>query len=497
MSLYNEMRPMKFKNVKGQEKIIKILKENITSGHLPNAMLFVGTRGTGKTTVARIVAKTLNCEHLDAEGECCDSCPSCMAIKSGTSIDVLELDAASNNGVEHVRAIIEKVQFNPIGKMRIIIADEVHMFTTNAFNALLKIMEEPPKDTLFILCTTEVHKIPATILSRCRKFQFETVSEQLIVEKLEEINHVYQLEAEKEALFIVAKAAKGSMRDAESIYESFLDIEGGKITATTVRDMLGYTNTELVFSVLNSIMEGEPTDAFYAVHRIMETGGSLTYFIEECFRVLLDVISIQASGDISTLAMDKEYLEHISKIAFNSSMERLIEIADGFRKVYENKAGNMELAFQGMILSLLCSHSTISVLEKRIHSLEKELYTLKENGFISLADKPKDCVEEMTLHQTEEQVQKQDTDAVQDDTMTDEIVETSDSFQELDAEQLAELASLGFAVEEESLTDDMVYPSAEMAKSKEETDTYATSSNKDSLFGSFARLFEGFQWTFE
>ena len=224
MSLYNEMRPARLSDVKGQDKLIKILKENLSAkGHLPNAMLFVGTRGTGKTSVAKIVAKQLNCESPLSDGSCCDTCATCLAIKSGNYLDVLELDAASNNGVDNIRSIIEQVQFKPIGNKKIIILDEVHMLSTGAFNALLKIMEEPPADVLFILCTTELHKIPATILSRCRKFQFDTISDEMIKEKLRSVNTIYGLTADEGALTLVAKAAKGSSS------EEFLSSSSGSI----------------------------------------------------------------------------------------------------------------------------------------------------------------------------------------------------------------------------------------------------------------------------
>ena len=327
------MRPTRLSDVKGQDKLIKILKENLSSkGHLPNAMLFVGTRGTGKTSVAKIVAKQLNCERPLPDGSCCDACTTCLAIKSGNYIDVLELDAASNNGVDNIRGIIEQVQFKPVGNKKIIILDEVHMLSTGAFNALLKIMEEPPADVLFILCTTELHKIPATILSRCRKFQFETISDEMIKEKLRTVNTIYGLTADEGALTLVAKAAKGSMRDAESIYENFLDVEDRHVTEELVRDTLGYTDEDLVFAVLEGIVNGDPTISFQAVQETVSKGSSLLYLMEECFRVLMDIITVHMGGDISLFAGRDSYLAQMTEIAFALNTERLLEIADAYRK---------------------------------------------------------------------------------------------------------------------------------------------------------------------
>lgn len=480
MALYNKMRPVRFSDVKGQDKEIRIIKENIRTGNLPNAMLLIGTRGVGKTTIAKIVAKTVNCEHPLADGECCDQCPSCLSVKSGTSMDVLELDAASNNGVDHIRGIIEKVQYRPIGKMRVIILDEVHMLSISAFNALLKLLEEPPADTLFILCTTEAHKIPVTILSRCRKFQFSTISEDMIIEKLTEINSIYGLTAEKAALRLVATAAKGSMRDAESIYENFLDVENRQVTVDVVRDTLGFMEDEIVFSVLNGILSGDASMAFSAVQRTVERGGSLSYLVEEIFRVLMDIISLQSSGDISVLAGSEQYVEQVSSFAFGNNMARLVEIADGLRKVYEHKNGNLELMFQSTVLNLICKQSSISELNSRISALEEEIAMLRSQGVVC-ANHTDDRVEERAFSacQTMEEVvsscEEPASLAVANDHCTEGFVPLSE-------EQQAELASLGFAVDM-SNTDSREEVEATISSNVAATDDY---------FSGFASIFNKF-----
>ena len=481
MSLYNEMRPTRLSDVKGQDKLIKILKENLSSkGHLPNAMLFVGTRGTGKTSVAKIVAKQLNCERPLPDGSCCDACTTCLAIKSGNYIDVLELDAASNNGVDNIRGIIEQVQFKPVGNKKIIILDEVHMLSTGAFNALLKIMEEPPADVLFILCTTELHKIPATILSRCRKFQFESISDEMIKEKLRTVNTIYGLTADEGALTLVAKAAKGSMRDAESIYENFLDVEDRHVTEELVRDTLGYTDEDLVFAVLEGIVNGDPTISFQAVQETVSKGSSLLYLMEECFRVLMDIITVHMGGDISLFAGRDSYLAQMTEIAFALNTERLLEIADAFRKAYEQKGNNLELVFRSVIIGIICRQSVISDLTKKIEALELEVSGLKQHPAASIpsdssdrdpmaGDSHSSVCKPSEIHSTNTSPDTLD--------RPDEVL--------LDDEIANDLAAHGFSYSGENPFDE---PSQD--DSKESSNTKASETAEECIFSDFARFFQ-------
>ena len=478
MSLYNEMRPARLSDVKGQDKLIKILKENLSSkGHLPNAMLFVGTRGTGKTSVAKIVAKQLNCESPLPDGSCCDACAVCLAIKTGNYIDVLELDAASNNGVDNIRSIIEQVQFKPVGNKKVVILDEVHMLSTGAFNALLKIMEEPPADVLFILCTTELHKIPATILSRCRKFQFETISDETIKEKLRSVNTIYGLTADEGALALVAKAAKGSMRDAESIYENFLDVEGHHITEDLVRDTLGFTDEDLVFAVLNGIVAGDPTVSFQAIQETVSKGGSLTYLLEECFRILMDIITVHMGEDISLFEGRETYLARMSEIAFSLTTERLFEIADAFRNAYEQKSNNLELVFQSVIIGIICRQSVISDLIKWVDTLETELNELRNGGALVAPAK----------YHSEEVVEESD--PLPEKPVEEEVEEVPDTAESigldpLDMEIANDLSELGFCYAGQDPFEEPEAPVAE-----EKTQAAPETQPEDNFFGDFARLF--------
>ena len=211
-ALYRKFRPQEFEDVKGQEHIVTTLKNQIKADRIGHAYLFCGTRGTGKTTVAKIFAKAVNCEH-PVDGSPCGKCPVCQGIAAGTSMNVIEIDAASNNGVDNIRQIREEVSYRPTeGKYKVYIIDEVHMLSAGAFNALLKTLEEPPAYVIFILATTEAHKIPITILSRCQRYDFHRISIDTITDRLAELMRTEQVDVEERALRYVAKAGDGSMR---------------------------------------------------------------------------------------------------------------------------------------------------------------------------------------------------------------------------------------------------------------------------------------------
>ena len=218
-ALYRKFRPDSFADVKGQEHIVTTLKNQLKANRIGHAYLFTGTRGTGKTTVAKIFAKTVNCEHPTEEGPC-GECRICKAISAGASMNVIEIDAASNNGVDNIREIVEEVSYSPAeGKYKVYIIDEVHMLSIGAFNALLKTLEEPPSYVIFILATTEVHKLPITILSRCQRYDFKRISIDTITGRMQELIAAEEVQVEDKALRYIAKTADGSMRDALSLLD--------------------------------------------------------------------------------------------------------------------------------------------------------------------------------------------------------------------------------------------------------------------------------------
>lgn len=240
-ALYRKFRPQEFDDVKGQDHIVTTLKNQIKADRIGHAYLFCGTRGTGKTTIAKIFAKAVNCEH-PVDGSPCGECPTCRAIAAGNSMNVIEIDAASNNGVDNIRQIREEVEYRPTeGKYKVYIIDEVHMLSIGAFNALLKTLEEPPAYVIFILATTEAHKIPITILSRCQRYDFRRISIDTITARLRELMDAEQVTVEDRALRYIAKAGDGSMRDALSLSGSVYRFLPG--TGAHLRQSAGYARS--------------------------------------------------------------------------------------------------------------------------------------------------------------------------------------------------------------------------------------------------------------
>lgn len=250
-ALYRKWRPVCFEDVKGQDPIVRTLKNQIISGRIGHAYLFCGTRGTGKTTIAKIFAKAVNCQH-PVNGSPCNECAVCQSIASGASMNVVEIDAASNNGVDNIREIRDEVKYSPTeGNYRVYIIDEVHMLSTGAFNALLKTLEEPPPYVIFILATTEVHKIPITVLSRCQRYDFRRINNDVIAAQIEYLLKEEKVEAEPAAIRYVAKTADGSMRDALSLLEQCISFYyGQKLTYENVLDVLGAVDTGIFSQLL-------------------------------------------------------------------------------------------------------------------------------------------------------------------------------------------------------------------------------------------------------
>ena len=250
MALYRKFRPQTFEDVKGQDHIVTTLQNQIKTDRIGHAYLFTGTRGTGKTTIAKILARTINCEN-PVDGCPCMECQTCKSITAGNSMNVIEMDAASNNGVDSIRQIVEEVAYPPTeGKYKVYIIDEVHMLSTGAFNALLKTLEEPPSYVVFILATTEVHKIPITILSRCQRYDFHRISIDTIAARLSDLMVKEGIEVEDKAIRYIAKAADGSMRDGLSLLDQCIAFYIGQtLTYDNVLKVLGAIDTE-VFSRL-------------------------------------------------------------------------------------------------------------------------------------------------------------------------------------------------------------------------------------------------------
>ena len=279
-ALYRKFRPDNFADVKGQDHIVTTLTNQIKHNRIGHAYLFCGTRGTGKTTVAKILAKAVNCEH-PVNGSPCNECAMCKAIQAGTAMNVIEIDAASNNGVDNIREIREEVSYRPTeGKYKVYIIDEVHMLSTGAFNALLKTLEEPPSYVMFILATTEAHKIPITILSRCQRYDFHRITIDTIAARLDELLKVEGVTAEEKAVRYVAKAGDGSMRDALSLLDQCIAFYlGQELTYDKVLEVLGAVDTEVFSKLLRKVIQGDVTGSIHILEELIVGGRELSQFV--------------------------------------------------------------------------------------------------------------------------------------------------------------------------------------------------------------------------
>jgi DNA polymerase-3 subunit gamma/tau len=282
--LARKWRPMIFEDVLGQEHITKTLVNAVNTDRLAHAYLFSGARGVGKTSVARILAKAINCSRR-AKGNPCNECPSCLGITEGSSVDVHEIDGASNRGIDEIRDLRENIKYMPSsGKFRVYIIDEVHMLTLPAFNALLKTLEEPPPHVKFIFATTEPHKVPVTILSRCQRFDFKRIPIRLILQQLAKITKEERIEISQSGLAVIAREAEGSMRDAESLLDQVTSYTGSKVEDKDITEILGIIDQALIFETSAAIIDGLPDKCLEIIERVYNYG----YDLKEFYRAVMD-----------------------------------------------------------------------------------------------------------------------------------------------------------------------------------------------------------------
>jgi len=316
-AMYRKFRPASFNDVKGQDHIVTTLRNQIKSDRIGHAYLFCGTRGTGKTSVAKLFAKAVNCENPNGEDPC-GECESCKAIQSGSSMNVIEIDAASNNGVDNIRQIVEEVQYPPTeGRFKVYIIDEVHMLSIGAFNALLKTLEEPPSYVVFILATTEVHKLPITILSRCQRYDFKRIGVDSIVGRINELLKIEGHTATEDAVRYVAKAADGSMRDALSLLDQCLAFNFGKeLTYEMVLDVLGAVDNEVYSNMVCAIIAGDVATAIGILEDAVMEGRELTQFVVDLNWYLRNLLMAKVSDENSVIAdMSSEAIKRLREEA--------------------------------------------------------------------------------------------------------------------------------------------------------------------------------------
>lgn len=377
-ALYRAFRPKTFAEVVGQEHIKTTLKNQIKTGRIGHAYLLNGTRGTGKTSIAKILARAVNCEN-PKEGEPCNECEICKAILEGSLTDVVEMDAASNNSVEDIREIRNEVNFLPTrAKYRIYIIDEVHMLSTGAFNALLKTLEEPPQHVKFILATTEPQKLPVTILSRCQRFDFKKISNQDIAKRLKLVCEKNQIEINEEALNLIAILSEGAMRDALSILERCIQEGESKIDVDKVKDLVGIPKLTYIHKTTEAIIDSNVEKAIEEIDNVINEGKDLTNFLWEMIKYTKDILVTKIGKQPEIY--NKEETEKINQIAEKASKERLLKIILKLSEM-ENKikqSTQKTIIFQTGIINL-CVNEETKGLEERIKALENKM----QNGILT------------------------------------------------------------------------------------------------------------------
>ena len=385
-ALYRKFRPDNFDDVKGQDHIVTTLTNQIKHNRIGHAYLFCGTRGTGKTTVAKILAKAVNCQH-PVNGSPCGECDMCKAIQAGTSMNVIEIDAASNNGVDNIREIREEVAYRPTeGNYKVYIIDEVHMLSTGAFNALLKTLEEPPSYVIFILATTEAHKIPITIMSRCQRYDFHRISIDTIAARLDQLLKIENVQAEEKALRYVAKAGDGSMRDALSLLDECVAFHPDEeLSYDEVLEILGAVDVATYAKLFSALSGGRGGEALCILDRAFEEGSELSQFVNDFLWYLRNLLILKtaehAEGMIDSSG---EKLELMKKDAAEASTAVLMR----YIRVLSELSNRLRFSSQKRVMTELTlirltapeMDDTNDALLERVAALERELKTLKAEG---------------------------------------------------------------------------------------------------------------------
>ncbi len=386
LALYRKYRPQTFEDVCGRDAIVRTLKNQINSGRMGHSYLFCGTRGTGKTTIAKIFAKAVNCEH-PADGNPCGECAVCRAISENADLNVVEMDAASNNGVDDIREIIEQVTYSPTqGRYRVFIIDEVHMLSAPAFNALLKTLEEPPSYAIFILCTTEPNKLPATILSRCQRYDFGRMSVDTIAARLQTVCEKEGIRAQEQAIRFIASAADGSMRDGLSILDQCNAFNYGNDILTYERtlEILGAVDAGVFSRLYRCVHQKDVRGALDVLDSVLEQGRELMQFVADYIGYLRNVMLLKASEDTAlSLDVSGEQLQRMLEDARASELNEIVRYVNVFSGLTEQirYSSNRRILAEAAIVRVCEPSMDVSrdlqtkvlTLEERIRSLEDRL----------------------------------------------------------------------------------------------------------------------------
>ncbi|SDH82946.1 DNA polymerase III subunit gamma/tau [Halanaerobium congolense] len=383
LSLYRKYRPENFNDLIGQDQVKQTLKNALKNDRVAHAYLFAGPRGTGKTSTAKVFAKSLNCANPSPNFEPCGECNSCQRIEKGNSLDVIEIDAASNRGIDEIRELREKVKFYPgEGKYKVYIIDEVHMLTKGAFNALLKTLEEPPESVVFILATTEPHEVITTIMSRCQRFDFTLLTLNNLKQRLEYIAASEGYEIEKEALDILARSARGGMRDAISLLDQAISFSDGQLSAEKITRMLGRINKTDLKQFLVHLSKKQSQQALELLNKQLESGLGIERFSDELIEYCRELLLIKECGiDSGILEYSRSYLEEIASAAANLSTKEITQIIDEFASLKEKlrSSARPRLQLEISVIKLSSRESSGSGLEARLSEIEFKLNNLLTN----------------------------------------------------------------------------------------------------------------------
>jgi len=376
VALYREWRPQLFRDIVGQEHVTRTLQNALRQHRFAHAYLFNGPRGTGKTSAAKILAKAINCEQGPGE-EPCNECPACIGITKGSIMDVLEIDAASNRGVDEIRDLRDKVKFAPTEvRHKVYIVDEVHMLTTEAFNALLKTLEEPPPHVMFILATTEPHKLPATIISRCQRFDFRRIMGRQIVDRLRFIAGEKDVEVEEEALWLVARAAEGGMRDALSIFDQVISFGGDRVRAEDIVAMVGSVSADTLAEIARGVAERSPQAVLSHVGTLIDKGKDVGQLLHDLVTYFRDLLMLKTVPHLEEIQDRANYDRSFGEVAALFETGRLIEMIEMMTQVQnELKWHTQGRLLLEMLMVRLCktqSHDLEDLL-KRMAELEEKL----------------------------------------------------------------------------------------------------------------------------
>ncbi len=401
MALYRKWRPLTFEDVVEQRHIVTTLKNSIKNNAINHAYLFCGTRGTGKTTLAKIFARAVNCPE-SVDGSPCNQCSTCQGILDGSIIDVIEIDAASNNGVDDVREIKETVMYVPaVTQYKVYIIDEVHMLSTGAFNALLKTLEEPPKNVVFILATTEPHKLPATILSRCQRFDFKRITLTGLAERLKIIADDCGIPFEDSAIHLIARLSEGGMRDAISLLDQCIALGKARITREDVVDVSGLTASETLNTFARAIVDKDAQLALISIKKAMDEGRDLQPLCSQLVDWFRNLMLIKTGEEaLNLIELDEEELKPVREAADRISYDQTLAIikalaeTEGRLKWSENQRILLEVAVIKLCSGALpggeaVSDEGLSRLEARLLQLEKRMAQLQDGVVLQKEEKPK------------------------------------------------------------------------------------------------------------